>query len=45
MHDGELNANYIIPSVFNDKVAVAVAGAVREAAKAAGEEGTEHSAV
>ncbi|MEV4435168.1 malic enzyme-like NAD(P)-binding protein, partial [Streptomyces sp. NPDC049585] len=32
----ELNANYIIPSVFNDKVAGAVAGAVREAAKAAG---------
>ncbi|MEV6107494.1 NAD-dependent malic enzyme [Streptomyces sp. NPDC051940] len=34
--DDELNANYIIPSVFNDKVAPAVAGAVREAAKAAG---------
>ncbi|MDR6976083.1 malic enzyme, partial [Streptomyces sp. 3330] len=31
-----LNPNYIIPSVFNDKVAGAVAGAVREAAKAAG---------
>lgn len=34
--DDELNANYIIPSVFNDRVAGAVAGAVREAAKAAG---------
>jgi len=34
--EGELNPNYIIPSVFNDKVAGAVAGAVREAAKAAG---------
>ncbi|URM91212.1 NAD-dependent malic enzyme [Streptomyces sp. MRC013] len=33
--DGELNPNYIIPSVFNDKVAGAVAGAVRNAAKAA----------
>ncbi|MFI0821660.1 NADP-dependent malic enzyme, partial [Streptomyces sp. NPDC021098] len=33
VHDDELNANYIIPSVFNDKVAGAVAGAVREAAK------------
>ncbi|MEU2869942.1 NAD-dependent malic enzyme, partial [Streptomyces olivoreticuli] len=33
--EDELNANYIIPSVFNDKVAGAVAGAVREAAKAA----------
>jgi malate dehydrogenase (oxaloacetate-decarboxylating) len=32
----ELNPNYIIPSVFNDRVAGAVAGAVREAAKAAG---------
>jgi malate dehydrogenase (oxaloacetate-decarboxylating) len=32
----ELNPNYIIPSVFNDKVAGAVAGAVRNAAKAAG---------
>src|SRR4051812_13417638 len=29
VHDDELNANYIIPSVFNDKVAGAVAGAVR----------------
>ncbi|WP_344434589.1 malic enzyme-like NAD(P)-binding protein, partial [Streptomyces luteosporeus] len=36
VHGEELNANYIIPSVFNDKVAGAVAGAVREAAKAAG---------
>ena len=34
--EDELNANYIIPSVFNDKVAGAVAGAVRDAAKAAG---------
>ncbi|MCS0639152.1 NAD-dependent malic enzyme [Streptomyces sp. LP05-1] len=34
--DDELNPNYIIPSVFNDKVAGAVAGAVRDAAKAAG---------
>ncbi len=34
--EDELNPNYIIPSVFNDKVAGAVAGAVREAAKAAG---------
>ncbi|MEU5644095.1 NAD-dependent malic enzyme [Streptomyces milbemycinicus] len=34
VHDDELNANYIIPSVFNDKVAGAVAGAVRVAAKA-----------
>ena len=33
--EDELNPNYIIPSVFNDKVAGAVAGAVREAAKAA----------
>lgn len=34
--EGELNPNYIVPSVFNDKVAGAVAGAVREAARAAG---------
>ncbi|WFB09215.1 NAD-dependent malic enzyme [Streptomyces sp. LX-29] len=34
VHDEELNANYIIPSVFNDKVAGAVAGAVRDAARA-----------
>ncbi|MFC4036361.1 NAD-dependent malic enzyme [Streptomyces polygonati] len=34
--DGELNPNYIVPSVFNDKVAGAVADAVREAAKAQG---------
>ncbi|MGW4631052.1 NAD(P)-dependent malic enzyme, partial [Streptomyces rubiginosohelvolus] len=34
--EDEVNANYIIPSVFNDKVAGAVAGAVRAAAKAAG---------
>ncbi|MFE5857108.1 MULTISPECIES: NAD-dependent malic enzyme [unclassified Streptomyces] len=33
--EDELNPNYIIPSVFNDKVAGAVAGAVRTAAKAA----------
>jgi malate dehydrogenase (oxaloacetate-decarboxylating) len=33
--EDELNPNYIVPSVFNDKVAGAVAGAVREAAKAA----------
>jgi malate dehydrogenase (oxaloacetate-decarboxylating) len=33
--EDELNPNYIIPSVFNDKVAGAVAGAVRDAAKAA----------
>ncbi len=32
--EDELNANYIIPSVFNDKVAGAVAGAVRKAATA-----------
>ncbi|MGK5529445.1 NAD-dependent malic enzyme [Streptomyces sp. URMC 129] len=31
--EGELNANYIVPSVFNEKVAGAVAGAVREAAQ------------
>ncbi|MGC0373774.1 malic enzyme [Streptomyces sp. SAI-229] len=34
--EDELNPNYIIPSVFNDKVAGTVAGAVREAAKTAG---------
>ncbi|WP_308427731.1 malic enzyme-like NAD(P)-binding protein, partial [Streptomyces albospinus] len=33
--DDEVNPNYIIPSVFNEKVAGAVAGAVRNAAKAA----------
>ncbi|WP_431783969.1 NAD-dependent malic enzyme [Streptomyces chumphonensis] len=33
--EDELNANYIIPSVFNEKVSGAVADAVREAAKAA----------
>ncbi|RKN39802.1 NAD-dependent malic enzyme [Streptomyces hoynatensis] len=32
--EGELNANYIVPSVFNEKVSGAVAGAVREAAQA-----------
>ena len=34
--DGELNPNYIVPSVFNDKVAGAVADAVRDAARAQG---------
>lgn len=34
--EDELNPNYIVPSVFNDKVASSVAGAVRDAAKAAG---------
>ncbi len=34
--EDELNPNYIIPSVFNDKVAGAVADAVRDAAKAVG---------
>jgi malate dehydrogenase (oxaloacetate-decarboxylating) len=34
--EDELNPNYIVPSVFNDKVAGAVAGAVREAAKSQG---------
>ncbi|KPC84776.1 NAD-dependent malic enzyme [Streptomyces sp. NRRL S-4] len=37
----ELNPDYIIPSVFNDKVAGAVADAVRDAAKAAGAEPTD----
>ncbi|AZM46289.1 NAD-dependent malic enzyme [Streptomyces sp. WAC 06738] len=32
----ELNPNYIIPSVFNDRVAPTVADAVRDAAQAAG---------
>ncbi|MDT0343005.1 NAD-dependent malic enzyme [Streptomyces litchfieldiae] len=32
--EDELNANYIVPSVFNEKVSGAVAGAVREAAQA-----------
>ncbi|MBK3590676.1 NAD-dependent malic enzyme, partial [Streptomyces sp. MBT57] len=41
--EDEVNANYIIPSVFNDKVAGAVAGAVRAAAKAAAGTGTESS--
>jgi malate dehydrogenase (oxaloacetate-decarboxylating) len=36
VREDELNPNYIIPSVFNDKVAGAVAGAVSSAAKAAG---------
>ncbi|MDT0307854.1 NAD-dependent malic enzyme [Streptomyces sp. DSM 44917] len=30
---GELNANYIVPSVFNERVSGTVAGAVREAAQ------------
>ncbi|MFI0779472.1 NADP-dependent malic enzyme, partial [Streptomyces sp. NPDC021212] len=33
--EAELNPNYIIPSVFNDKVAGAVADAVRDTARAA----------
>ncbi|MBW3358747.1 NAD-dependent malic enzyme [Streptomyces microflavus] len=41
--EDEVNANYIIPSVFNDKVAGAVAGAVRAAAKAAAGTGAESS--
>ncbi|MER7846792.1 NAD-dependent malic enzyme [Kitasatospora sp. NPDC096077] len=36
--DDELNANYIIPSVFNKDVAKTVAAAVREAALADGQE-------
>ncbi len=43
--EDEVNANYIIPSVFNDKVAGAVAGAVRAAAKAAAGTGEAPSAV
>ncbi|MCK1798466.1 NAD-dependent malic enzyme [Streptomyces sp. XM4193] len=35
--EDELNANYVIPSVFNEKVSGAVADAVREAARAAQE--------
>jgi malate dehydrogenase (oxaloacetate-decarboxylating) len=35
--EDELNANYVIPSVFNEKVAGAVAGAVRAAAQRAAE--------
>ncbi|MEV1008249.1 NAD-dependent malic enzyme [Streptomyces sp. NPDC049881] len=31
--EDELNANYIVPSVFNERVSGAVAGAVREAAQ------------
>jgi malate dehydrogenase (oxaloacetate-decarboxylating) len=34
--EDELNPNYIIPSVFNERVAGAVAGAVREAAERSG---------
>jgi malate dehydrogenase (oxaloacetate-decarboxylating) len=33
--DGELNANYIIPSVFNEEVHKAVAAAVRDAVRGA----------
>ncbi|ARQ70425.1 NAD-dependent malic enzyme [Streptomyces marincola] len=33
--EDELNANYIVPSVFNEKVSGAVAGAVRSAAQGA----------
>ncbi|WP_026004808.1 malic enzyme-like NAD(P)-binding protein, partial [Streptomyces sp. AA1529] len=35
--EDELNPNYIIPSVFNEKVSGAVAGAVRDAALSEGE--------
>ena len=34
VHPDELNPNYIIPSVFNERVSGAVAGAVRQAAQA-----------
>jgi malate dehydrogenase (oxaloacetate-decarboxylating) len=34
--DSELNANYVIPSVFHEEVHKAVAAAVRDAAQAAG---------
>ncbi|GAA2091245.1 NAD-dependent malic enzyme [Streptomyces albiaxialis] len=33
VQEDELNANYIVPSVFNEKVSGAVAGAVRDAAR------------
>ncbi|NYI06235.1 NAD-dependent malic enzyme [Allostreptomyces psammosilenae] len=36
VHDDQLNANYIIPSVFHPEVAQVVAAAVREAAQASG---------
>jgi malate dehydrogenase (oxaloacetate-decarboxylating) len=36
VHDDELNANYIIPSVFNEDVHKAVAAAVRGAAQSGG---------
>jgi malate dehydrogenase (oxaloacetate-decarboxylating) len=36
--EDELNANYIVPSVFNERVPGAVAGAVRGAAQATGGE-------
>ena len=34
--DSELNANYVIPSVFHEEVHKAVAAAVKDAAQAAG---------
>ena len=34
--DNELNANYVIPSVFHEEVHKAVAAAVKDAAQAAG---------
>ncbi len=36
VHDEELNANYIIPSVFNEEVHKAVAAAVKDAAQESG---------
>ncbi len=36
VHDEELNANYIIPSVFNEEVHKAVAAAVKDAAQQTG---------
>jgi malate dehydrogenase (oxaloacetate-decarboxylating) len=36
VHGDELNANYVIPSVFHEEVHKAVAAAVRDAAQAAG---------
>ncbi|UGY91699.1 NAD-dependent malic enzyme [Streptomyces gobiensis] len=35
VHEDELNANYIVPSVFNERVSGAVADAVRDAAQSA----------
>ncbi|WP_037575916.1 NAD-dependent malic enzyme [Phaeacidiphilus oryzae] len=37
VHEDQLNANYIIPSVFHSEVSKTVASAVREAAEASGE--------